>query len=115
MHQRVEREKCILNTMITNYCKQVHKTSVLCNDCNELIDYAEKRLLACPFLEDKPVCSKCNIHCYNTKQKDRIKEVMRTVGPKMLYTNTRDTLWYYFYKFIHKSQKVKKQNEDSKL
>lgn len=108
MYHRVEREKKIINIMIANYCKTAHKTNDLCTECNELIDYAEKRLLTCPFLENKPVCSNCEIHCYNTKQKDRIKEVMKTVGPKMIYTNTRDTLWYYFYKFIHRSQKVKK-------
>lgn len=106
MHQRVEREKKIIETMISNYCNQIHKTSNLCNDCNELKDYAEKRLLSCPYIENKPVCSKCDIHCYSKKQQDRIKEVMRTVGPKMIYTNTRDTLWYYFYKFIHKYQKI---------
>ncbi len=113
MHKELKREKCILETMISNYCKQVHKTSELCADCSELIEYANKRLLACPFLEDKPVCSKCDIHCYNKNQKEKIKEVMKTIGPSMIFTNTRDTLWYYYYKLIHKNQKVKKINKDS--
>ncbi|PLX13815.1 MAG: nitrous oxide-stimulated promoter family protein [Marinilabiliales bacterium] len=106
MHPRVQREKRILETMIHTYCREVHKASDLCVECEDLIEYAEKRLLSCPFLKDKPVCSKCDIHCYNTKQKDKIKAVMRKVGPKMILTHTFDTIWYYYYKFIHKSQKA---------
>mgnify|MGYP000716292905 FL=1 len=63
MHPRVQREKRILETMIHTYCEEVHKTSDLCDACEELIEYAEKRLLSFPFLKDKPVCSKCDIHC----------------------------------------------------
>lgn len=106
MHPRIEREKRIINRMITEYCQEVHKDAVLCNDCNELIEYAEKRLLKCPFIEDKPICSKCDIHCYNKKQQDQIKEVMRTMGSKMIYTHTWDTIWYFYYKFIHKRQRI---------
>lgn len=106
MHPRVKREKRIVQLMMNKYCEDIHNNSTLCTDCNELLEYAERRLLTCPYIENKPVCSNCDIHCYNKNQKEKIKKVMRTVGPKMIYTNTLDTLWYFFYKFIHKNQKI---------
>ena len=114
MQARVEREKRIIETMIKAYCVKVHKTEELCADCKELMEYAEKRLLACPFLDNKPVCSKCSIHCYNKSQQEKIKQIMRSVGPKMIYTNPKDTLWYYFYKLVHKNQKITEINENPK-
>ncbi|MBI9054025.1 MAG: nitrous oxide-stimulated promoter family protein [Bacteroidales bacterium] len=106
MHPRIEREKKIVNLMISNFCLDVHEKKELCEECNELRDYAEKRLLSCPFIKNKPVCSSCNIHCYNKHQQDKIKDVMRTVGPRMIYSHTKDALWYLFYKFIHKNQRI---------
>lgn len=106
MHPRVAREKRIVESMITKYCFDFHNEPEVCSDCAELMDYAEKRLLKCPFIADKPICSKCDIHCYNKKQQDQIKLVMRTMGPKMFYTHTWDTIWYFYYKFIHKQQRI---------
>lgn len=106
MHKRIAREKKIINVMISHFCLEVHKKDELCEECNELKEYAEKRLLTCPFIKDKPVCSKCTIHCYNKHHKDKIKEVMKTVGPKMIYKHPKDTIWYMFYKLIHKNQKI---------
>ncbi|MFC2151748.1 nitrous oxide-stimulated promoter family protein [Bacteroidota bacterium] len=106
MHPRIEREKRVVELMIKNFCLDIHKQQQLCSDCSELIDYAEKRLLSCPYIENKPVCVKCTIHCYNKQQQEKIKQVMRTVGPKMIYKHPWDTLWYFFYKFTHKYQKI---------
>lgn len=106
LHPRIEREKRIVNLMITDYCREVHKKEELCEECKELKDYAEKRLLSCPFIDNKPVCSNCTIHCYNTKQKAKIKQVMKTVGPKMLFKYPKDALWYFFYKLINRNQKA---------
>ena len=106
MHSRIQREKKVVNLMVKKYCKDVHQFDDLCAECAELLDYAEKRLLKCPYIKNKPVCSSCDIHCYNKNQQQKIKEVMRTVGPKMIYTHTWDTLWYLFYKLVHKYQKV---------
>ncbi|MDA3952232.1 MAG: nitrous oxide-stimulated promoter family protein [Bacteroidales bacterium] len=92
MHPRVAREKRIIEIMITNFCLDVHKRFEICSDCQELLNYTEKRLLTCPFIENKPVCVNCEIHCYNKNQQDKIKLVMRTVGSKMIYTNPLDTL-----------------------
>lgn len=105
-HTRIQREIRIINVMIRDFCRDIHGQDNLCKDCEDLKDYAEKKLLKCPFLKNKPVCSNCSIHCYSTQQKEKIKEVMRTVGPRMLYRHTWDTLWYFYYKLIHKFQRV---------
>lgn len=106
MHRRIEREKRIVNLMISNFCLDIHKSEELCEECQELKDYAEKRLLTCPYIENKPVCSNCTIHCYNKKQKGKIKQVMKTMGPRMIYKNPKDTIWYFLYKFFHKYQRI---------
>lgn len=106
MHPRIAREKRIVNLMISTFCTDVHQKETLCEECEALKNYAEKRLLSCPFIDNKPVCSNCNIHCYNTKQKNKIKQVMKTVGPKMLFKYPKDTLWYFFYKLTHKHQRI---------
>lgn len=107
MYRRVKKEKRIIRLMIHQYCEYVHNNALLCTECKDLLEYAEKRLLNCPFMKNKPVCSDCDIHCYNKNQQERIHKVMRNVGPKMISTHTLDTLWYFFYKLIHKNQKVK--------
>jgi hypothetical protein len=56
----------------------------LCGDCAELLGYANERLAKCPFGPEKGPCSKCRIHCYKPEMRERVREVMRYAGPKML-------------------------------
>lgn len=103
MDSRLEREKRIVGNMIKIYCHNNHISngSGLCADCEDLKTYAFKRLLRCPFAKDKPVCSKCKIHCYNTQKREHIKKVMQYSGPKMAYKNPVDTILYIFDKLRH--------------
>jgi hypothetical protein len=83
---RVEREIKTVRTMIGMYCRSRHGSGkALCEDCRSLCSYAEKRIEKCPFGESKPVCSKCPIHCYKPEMRQRIGEVMRFAGPKMMF------------------------------
>lgn len=103
MGLRLEREKRIVNKMIKIYCKDNHQSngSELCSECENLKDYAYKKLLRCPFAKDKPVCAKCKIHCYNIQKKEQVKEVMRYSGPKMIFKHPIDTIIYFYNKLIH--------------
>ena len=56
----------------------------LCGDCAELADYAAARLTHCPYGDEKPTCASCPIHCYRPDRRERVKEVMRFSGPRML-------------------------------
>ena len=56
----------------------------LCPDCAELRDYAIARIKHCPHMDTKTFCSACPTHCYKPQMRERIREVMRWSGPRML-------------------------------
>jgi hypothetical protein len=70
--------------MIDMYCRHNHGVDERCEGCRELYEYAHQRALKCPFDEEKPVCGKCQIHCYKPEMKEKIREVMKYSGPKMI-------------------------------
>lgn len=83
--RRFERERRTVEAMIRLFCTDRHGNSQkLCAECAELWDYVQLRLERCPFHEDKPVCSKCPIHCYQPARRTQIQTVMRYAGPRML-------------------------------
>ncbi|MDA8409659.1 MAG: nitrous oxide-stimulated promoter family protein [Treponema sp.] len=82
---RLEREARTIETMIHLYCHNLHGSKVeLCPECAELRDYALLRVERCRFGADKPVCAKCQVHCYRRDMRDRVRAVMRHSGPRML-------------------------------
>lgn len=87
--RRMQREEETVTVMIHRYCRDKHAQAEnsLCPDCQELLDYARKRLQYCPFQEGKTTCGKCKVHCYKPDMRTRIKEVMRYVGPRLILTN----------------------------
>lgn len=83
---RIARERRTVRAMIEIYCRGHHgRLPSLCPQCQELWDYASRRLTLCRFGEDKPTCAKCPIHCYKPAMRDQIKAVMRYSGPRMLW------------------------------
>lgn len=82
---RREREKRVVSRMIALYCKKKHGTREgLCPDCAALDAYARMRADKCPFMETKTFCSNCKVHCYKPEMREKIREVMRFAGPRML-------------------------------
>ena len=80
-----EREKKTGSLMIRLYCRKRHHTSGgLCAECQALSDYAVQRSDRCPFMETKTFCSNCRVHCYKPEMREKIREVMRFSGPRML-------------------------------
>jgi hypothetical protein len=83
--RRIERERRTLSAMIRIHCRARHGTRLdVCPDCAGLLAYAEERLERCPFGYRKPVCAKCTVHCYKPEARERIREVMRYAGPRMI-------------------------------
>lgn len=81
-----EREKKIVSQMITLYCRKKHRTkATLCAECAALDAYARERSDKCPFMETKTFCSNCKVHCYRPDMRERIREVMRFSGPRMIF------------------------------
>ena len=83
---RMAREYRTLDAMIHIYCRDKHGTKrELCVECQELLDYARVRLEKCPFQEEKSTCVNCKVHCYRGDMRERVREVMRYAGPKMMF------------------------------
>lgn len=84
---RRAREFETIAAMLRIYCRSHHrpKEEELCPECAALRDYAHKRLAHCRFGEDKPTCVRCPVHCYKADMRERVREVMRWAGPRMLW------------------------------
>ena len=107
-----EREKQLVSQMIALYCKDLHRKDlpdasyeasgritkrgslyrgrdlgkvILCEECAELEAYARMRSDKCPFMETKTFCSNCKVHCYKPDMRQKIREVMRYSGPRMIF------------------------------
>ena len=78
------RELKTIRVMMDMYCASHHGGVPLCTDCEDLFDYAQRRLQRCVFGDAKPNCAKCIVHCYNQDMRERIRVVMRWAGPRML-------------------------------
>lgn len=84
---RIHREARTVAAMVRIYCRGGRHAAAgaeLCPECRELLDYAEMRLARCPFQEGKTVCASCRVHCYHAEMRQRIREVMRYAGPRMI-------------------------------
>jgi hypothetical protein len=82
---RIKREKKTVSVMIRLYCHLKHHSgNELCESCDRLHIYALKRLDHCQFGIDKPICAKCPVHCYKPEMREKIREIMRFSGPRMI-------------------------------
>ncbi len=71
--------------MLGIYCRAHHSTDrVVCSECAQLAAYANRRIDLCPYGSDKPTCANCPIHCYRPEPRERMRDVMRFAGPRML-------------------------------
>lgn len=88
IQQKREREKEMVSEMIALYCRKKHHTrGALCEECRQLEEYARLRSEKCPFMETKTFCSNCKVHCYKPDMRERIREVMRFSGPRMIFVH----------------------------
>ena len=85
----IKKELKVTRQMIGIYCRGKHKSkrNELCAECSELMDYVILRRTYCPFGDNKTFCSHCPIHCYRKDMRERIRDVMRYSGPRMLFYN----------------------------
>lgn len=80
-----EKEKQTVSFMIALYCRKNHGTkNGLCEECSELDRYAKERSDKCPFMETKTFCSNCKVHCYKPAMREKIRQIMRFSGPRMI-------------------------------
>ncbi len=85
IEKKRQREKKTVSLMISLYCKKKHGGKQLCSGCAALEAYARNRSEHCPFMETKTFCANCKVHCYRPEMRQKIREVMRFSGPRMIF------------------------------
>jgi hypothetical protein len=95
--RRLAREEKTIAAMIALYCRDHHAGAPaaagdaavapgdgLCAECGDLLHYARLRLEKCRYGAGKPTCANCETHCYRPAMRERVREVMRYSGPRMM-------------------------------
>ena len=93
----LDRELKVLNRFVEVYCRRHHgsNTDAPCVECNDLLDYARRRLEKCPY-DPKPKCKDCSTHCYKPIYRQKTKAVMRFSGLYFVKGGRLDWLVRYF-------------------
>jgi hypothetical protein len=93
----------VLAEFISIYCSDKHTRSVkspvatggavgkyleqcnlpLCEECRRLLTHAVSKRILCPY-DPKPSCKKCKTHCYGPGYREKIREVMRYSGMRLI-------------------------------
>ncbi len=107
-------EEKTVGRMIALYCRKQHAPGVdmLCEQCQGLLDYARKRIAQCPYGRQKPVCSRCKVHCYRQQKREEIRRVMRFAGPRMIYHSPLLTLRYLWRKLCLSTPELNHRNRE---
>lgn len=92
--KRRAREKRTISQMVALYCAGNHEAAVrietahcgeaVCADCLAIDANAVQRTERCRKMDEKTSCEQCGNHCYRPVDRERIREVMRYAGPRML-------------------------------
>lgn len=108
-----EREKAVVGDMIALYCRNNHgksKKDGLCEECQQLLNYAQSRSDHCPFMETKTFCVNCKVHCYKPEMREKIRQVMRYAGPRMIFYHPVMAVSHMF-SVMSEKRKLKKQGK----
>ena len=93
IQQKRDKEQQIVTLMIQIYCHSYHRTrkamrspEYMCEECKDLARYSSERSQKCPFIAKgtKTFCSFCKVHCYKPEYREKIRQVMRYSGPRMM-------------------------------
>ncbi|MFC1954464.1 nitrous oxide-stimulated promoter family protein [Chloroflexota bacterium] len=107
----------VLGNFISIFCRENHRGSdrdeipikdsrirvlfrdrdlVLCQDCQKLLSHGIAKLMQCPY-DPKPMCKKCETHCYAPGYRGKIREVMRFSGLYLVKHGRVDLMIHYFF------------------
>ena len=112
-------EADVMSMMIGIYCRGHHHANrsaasesepSLCPDCRRLLTSARSRITACPRMDVKSFCSACPVHCYSREMREKIREVMRWSGPRMLLHHPLMTLHHMWIDYRSRRREKKEQH-----
>ena len=96
---RIEREKQTVRKMIEIYCHHRLKVDTMPDEYQRLAEFARHRLDHCRYGKQKTACKNCPTHCYAPKEREQIREIMRWVGPRMLFYSPKDAIIHIWEKY----------------
>lgn len=73
-----------------------NKDLVLCQGCSKLLSHGIAKLLLCPY-NPKPMCKKCETHCYAPGYREKVREVMRFSGLYLVKHGRLDLMIHYYF------------------
>jgi len=107
----------VLSDFVSIFCREKHRSEtkerfylkdekvesvlkdrnlMLCRDCRKLLTHGIVKLLLCPY-DPKPMCKKCETHCYAPGYRERVREIMRFSGRYLLRHGRLDLLFHYLF------------------
>ena len=110
--EKRKKEILVVGEMIRLYCRKNHGAGELCPQCLELFEYAKARAEHCPFMETKTFCSNCRVHCYKPQMREKIKEVMRFSGPRMLLCHPGMAVWHVVCSIRERNDAERKKKKE---
>lgn len=99
---KIQKDSIVVRKMILIYCKHHLKMSELNAEYTELADYCVKRLYRCRWGINKPMCHYCSVSCYRNDMRNKIREVMSWVGPRMFFYAPVTALQFMLWRITHK-------------
>ncbi len=116
LDEKIQRDLDVLSEFIYIYCSENHGGKELynagapgrigrylekisfkfCEDCRKLLLHAAAKRVLCPY-DPKPSCKKCETHCYGKGYREKIREVMRYSGIRLIIRGRFGLIKKYFF------------------
>ena len=92
-HGGADRARVVADGVAGTYIEPCAVT--LCHECRKLLLHAVSKRLICPY-DPKPSCKKCKTHCYAPAHRDRIREIMKFSGMRLIRQGRLGLIKKYF-------------------
>ncbi|OGO17565.1 MAG: hypothetical protein A2Z15_08460 [Chloroflexi bacterium RBG_16_50_11] len=117
LNAKKQKDLKVLSNFISIFCREKHQRQTkdffpskdgffyggiaggglrLCADCAKLLNHSAVKLIMCPY-DPKPMCKKCQTHCYAPGYRERIREVMKFSGFYLVKHGRLDLMFHYFF------------------
>ena len=115
LNGKKEKDIKVLSNFVSIFCREKHPLEtkdafcikderlrralgsqelLLCPDCRKLLNHGITKMLLCPY-DPKPMCKKCQTHCYASGYREKIREVMKFSGLYLIKHGRLDLMIHY--------------------
>jgi hypothetical protein len=116
LDEKIQKDVEVLGEFIFIYCSEMHRgeklfsaeaggdagrylekiSNLYCRDCRKLLLHSVAKRILCPY-NPKPACKKCETHCCGKGYREKIREVMRFTGKRLIKQGRFDLIKKYFF------------------